>query len=155
MPHIVSLVYKPAIVEQKPADHFARVPLEQAMLVVGKGIAGDAKGRNEDRQLNLMLAELVADLRAGGFQTAPGELGEQIVLAGLEPGSLIAGARLRLGDSAIVEIDKPRTGCDRFEHIQGRPKETVNGKLGFMARVVAGGEIAVGDPVRLESPAKV
>ncbi|HEV3143243.1 MAG TPA: hypothetical protein VGZ47_05090, partial [Gemmataceae bacterium] len=85
MPHIVSIVYKPANVEQKPANHYARVTLERAQLLAGHGIAGDRKGGTNGRHVNIMLAEVVDELSQNGFQTAPGELGEQIVLAGLEP----------------------------------------------------------------------
>ena len=41
----------------------------------------------------------------------------------------------------------PRTGCPRFEQIQGRPASAVEGRLGVMARVIAGGTIRMGDPV--------
>jgi MOSC domain-containing protein YiiM len=97
-----------------------------------------------------MLAEFVSQLQAEGFRAAPGELGEQIVLAGLDPGSLAEGVRLRLGKSAVIEFINLRTGCSRFEHIQGRPKTSVAGRLGFMARVIQGGEIALGDEVCIE-----
>jgi hypothetical protein len=45
VPHVVSIVYKPADVESKPPDHCARVALERAILVEGSGIEGDTKGR--------------------------------------------------------------------------------------------------------------
>src|SRR5262249_49351950 len=90
-------------------------------------------------------------LQADGFRTAPGELGEQIVLSGLDSASLTAGVRLRLGETAVIEFINPRTGCSRFEHIQGRSKAAVAGKLGFMARVILGGEVSLGDQVLIET----
>jgi MOSC domain-containing protein YiiM len=76
-------------------------------------------------------------------------MGEQIVVNGVEIDALPVGARIRLGEVAVVEVTSARTGCDRFEHIQGKPKKLVRGRLGVMARVVTGGPIAVGDPVAL------
>jgi MOSC domain-containing protein YiiM len=73
-------------------------------------------------------------------------MGEQIVIAGLDPADLAGGARLQLGD-AVVEVGIPRTGCARFEAIQDKPRQSAKGRLGFMARVVTGGEVAVGDRV--------
>jgi MOSC domain-containing protein YiiM len=99
------------------------------------------------------MAEDVEGLRQDGFRTAPGELGEQLVIAGLAPGALAPGARLRLGASAVIEVIKPRTGCSRFAHIQGRPIKVARGRMGVMARVVCGGAVAVGDAVTLENPA--
>ena len=148
MPHVVSLVYTPAGVERKPADRFARVPTDAVELVADHGIAGDAKADGRNRQLNVMLAEVVAGLRVEGYKTGPGELGEQIVIAGLDPAAVVPGIQLRLG-AAVIEVTLPRTGCARFEHIQGRPKAASAGRIGVMAKVVAGGAVRVGDAVEL------
>jgi MOSC domain-containing protein YiiM len=151
MAHVVSIVYTPPEVEQRPADRYARVVVERAVLVVGRGIEGDTKGRGGRRELNVLLAEDVESLRGEGFYSAPGQLGEQLVIAGLGPGAPAVGARLRLGDAAVIEVTEPRTGCGRFASIQGRPKDAANGRLGFMARVLRGGEVRVGAAVCLES----
>ena len=100
MPAIVSIVYTPAGVERKPKDCYARVPLDHALLVEGQGIEGDLKGSRGQRQLNIMRTEAVAELDVLGLQTKPGELGEQLIIAGLDPVSLVPGGRLRLGASA-------------------------------------------------------
>jgi MOSC domain-containing protein YiiM len=144
---IVSIAYTPGGVERKPADYYARVPTERATLVEQKGIGGDVKGSGGSRQLNVMRAETLAELAAEGRKTAPGEMGEQLIIAGLNPTAFAEGTRLRLGDSAVIEVGIPRTGCGRFESIQGAAKQSVAGRLGVMARVVVGGHVAVGDEV--------
>lgn len=149
MPSIVSICYSPAVEVPRPEDRYHRIAVHEARLAADAGIEGDRKGKGGSRQLNLMSAESLARLRAEGFQTAPGQLGEQIVLEGIDLESLPAGARLKLGSSAIVEINIPRTGCDRFERIQGKFKGLARGHLGVMACVVTDGSIAVGDTVVL------
>ena len=152
MPRVASIVFTPRDVEiRKPQDRYARVAVERTRLVEFQGIEGDAKGSSGDRQLNIMLAEMLAELALEGFQTAPGAMGEQIVVAGLDPASLVVGARMKLG-AAIIEIGIPRTGCARFEMIQGKPKQAAKGRLGVMARVIKGGEISVGDLVEIMPP---
>jgi MOSC domain-containing protein YiiM len=153
VPQIVSITYRPADIEQRPEDHYARVPVERATLIDERGIAGDTKGRGGSRQLNVMLAETVQGLRAEGFRTAPGELGEQLVITGLEPSLLAPGARLRLGEAAVIEVTTPRTPCSRFEHIQGKSIKAAWGNIGVMARVVCGGDIAVGAEVAVVTSA--
>jgi len=149
MPRVTSIVFTPRDVEiRKPQDRYARVAVERTRLVEFQGIEGDAKGSSGDRQLNIMRAETLAELAAEGFQTAPGAMGEQIVIAGLDPAVLVIGTRLKLG-AAIIEVGIPRTGCARFEMIQGKPKQSAKGRLGVMARVVEGGEVAVGDAVEV------
>jgi hypothetical protein len=58
MPHVVSLAYKPADLERRPEDRFSRVAVERVTLAVGHGIAGDTKGREDSRQLNIITSML-------------------------------------------------------------------------------------------------
>ncbi len=148
MPQVVSIVYTPYPPGPRPQDRYERVLVERALLVENRGIEGDAKGQPGERQVNVMCAEVLADLAAEGFKTRPGELGEQVVIAGISAADLVPGTRLQLG-GAVVEVTLPRTGCARFEHIQGKTKQSVKGRLGVLVRVVTGGEIAVGDTVRV------
>jgi MOSC domain-containing protein YiiM len=143
--HVVSIVYRPKK-SGRPQDRYAREPVERVTLREFQGIEGDRKGGTGDRQLNVMLAEAVAELGAEGFKVAPGELGEQIVVAGLDPVALTEGTRLKLGE-AVIQVGIPRTGCARFETIQGKPQQSAKGRLGALATVVTGGEVAVGDAV--------
>ena len=147
MGHVVSIVYRPKK-SGRPQDRYAREPAERVALREFQGIDGDRKGGIGDRQLNVMLAETVAELRAEGFKADPGELGEQIVIAGLDPAALTEGTRLKLGE-AVIEVGIPRTGCARFEMIQGKPRQSAKGRLGALATVVTDGEVAVGDAVEV------
>lgn len=151
MSKIISIVYRPASVEAKPKDHYSRVPVESAVLVEKYGIEGDKKGGHPDRQLNIMVQESLDALAQRGFKAAPGELGEQIIISGLEQdlNAMPEGVQLQFGDEAVIEIIKPRTGCDRFEAIQGKHPSEAAGQLGMMARVVRGGTIRIGDQIKI------
>ena len=146
MPHIVSLTPKPA--GPRPPDRYLRVSVAAGELVAGHGLAGDGKAL-PSRQLNVMSAETLAQLAAEGFHTGPGEMGEQLVLAGVDVAALAAGARLRLGERACIEIVKRRTGCSLLVGVQGQPLSACAGRLGVIASVVEGGPVRVGDEVRL------
>ncbi len=147
MAHVISIVYRPKD-SGRPQDRYARVPLARAQLIASYGIEGDLKGGFTDRQLNVMHAEQLAELGAEGFKVGPGEMGEQIVVAGVDPAALVAGARLKLG-AVVIEVVEPRTGCARFEMIQGKPRGDAKGRLGVIARVIEGGPLAVGDPAEV------
>jgi MOSC domain-containing protein YiiM len=147
MASIVSIAYSPPTEVPRPKDHYHRVPATEAMLLADRGIESDRKGKGGDRQLSIMSAATLAILRDEGFQTGPGQMGEQLVLDGIDVDHLPAGAQIKLGPTAIVEVVEPRTGCDRFEHIQGQHKKLVRGRFGVIARVTVSGKIAVGDGV--------
>jgi MOSC domain-containing protein YiiM len=151
MTQIASIVYKP-IGQPDTDDDYLRVDLDAATLVAGYGIEGDAKGGNPNRNLNVMSYETLTFLRTQGFYTEPGQMGEQIVIHQLDVDSLPAGARLQLGDEATIEIIKPRTGCDKFERVQRKSRQQAAGQMGQMARVLTGGVIRVGDPVKVLQP---
>lgn len=149
MTQIASIVYKP-IGQPNPQNDYLRVDLDNAVLVAGYGIEGDAKGgHNSDRQLNIMSYETLTNLRAQGFYTEPGQMGEQIVIHQLDVDALQPGDQVQLGMTAIIQIVKPRTGCDKFEAVQKKSRSIVQGQMGQMARVLVGGPVSVGDPVRL------
>lgn len=150
MSEVYSLVYQPGPSEHVEPYHYNRVLVQQVNLIARHGIEGDYKsGRSPNRQVNLMSYEVVQELVAEGFKAQPGELGEQMVISGLDVRTLDAGDRLQLGESAVLEIVKPRTGCDWFEEIQGRSKQETVNRLGVLARVLVSGVVNVGDSVRV------
>jgi MOSC domain-containing protein YiiM len=146
MAQLESIVYKPSSAPVCETG-YTRTALQQAELVRDYGIEGDSKGGG-NRQLNIMTLEVLQMLGAEGFQTQPGKMGEQLTVTGLDRNTLKAGDRIRIGDQAVVEMTEPRTGCAKFERHQSKLRTEAAGRLGMMARVVAGGTIKVGDEVR-------
>jgi MOSC domain-containing protein YiiM len=147
MSQLASIVCKPRDAKLSETG-YTRAPRQQVELIEAYGIDGDAKGGGPDRHLNVMAAETLQALAREGFHTAPGQMGEELIIAGLAIDCLPSGARLRSGESACIEVVEPRTGCAKFERHQGKLRQEAAGRLGVMARVVAGGPIRVGDPVR-------
>jgi MOSC domain-containing protein YiiM len=111
--------------------------------------------------VHLIHAELYDELRAAGFAVTAGQLGENVTTRGVDLLSLPAGARLRLGDAAVVEVTGLRNPCGQLNGIQPGLKEATLGedghgklvrKAGVMGVVVAGGEVRPGDAIRVELP---
>ena len=150
MAQIKSIVYQPMdqAYEDGRFDHFIRVPVPQANLIANHGIEGDRKaGRNPNRQLNLLDEAWLAARQQEGYKTAPGDFGEQIVLAGLSVLDLKPGTILQLGKEAQIEITRSRTPCLRLAAAQGLDSDWPGGKIGILAKVMTGGVIHVGDSV--------
>jgi MOSC domain-containing protein YiiM len=113
------------------------------------------------RQVHLIQAELHDELRAAGFDVAPGQMGENVTTRGVDLLGLPTGARLHLGESAVVEVTGLRNPCAQLEGIQSGlmaatldRDETGNlvRKAGVMGIVSVDGEVRVGDPIRIELP---
>ncbi len=113
------------------------------------------------RQVHLIHAELHDELAEAGFTIAPGQMGENITTRGLDLLGLPTGARLRLGESAVVEITGLRNPCAQLDGIlPGLMKATLDRdaegnlvrKAGVMGIVLTGGDIRPGDAIRVELP---
>ncbi|MEO6120618.1 MAG: MOSC domain-containing protein [Acidimicrobiales bacterium] len=132
------------------------------MLVADQGIEGDVHRGAPLRQVHLIHGELHDELRAQGFDLGAGQMGENVTTRGRDLLELAEGTRLRLGQSAVVELTGLRTPCRQLDHIaaglrrallgrdaEGKPRP----KVGVMAVVVDGGEVRPGDPISVELPA--
>ena len=115
------------------------------------------------RQVHLIDAELHEELRATGFAVSTGQMDENITTQGVALLDLPAGARLSLGDAAVVEVTGLRNPCAQLDRIQpglmaatlGRDEHgNLVRKAGIMGVVIAGGEVRPGDPIRVEPPPK-
>ncbi|MFD6529444.1 MOSC domain-containing protein [Streptomyces sp. NPDC060184] len=152
-------------------------PVRQSItLLAGHGVEGDVhagvtvKHRSrvaQDptqpnlRQVHLIQQELFDELRADGFDLAPGDLGENVTTRGLDLLALPVGTLLHLGDQAVVEVTGLRNPClqiDAFrsgllKRVVGRDEAgRVVRRAGIMGVVVDGGPVGAGDTVRAELP---
>jgi MOSC domain-containing protein YiiM len=162
-------------VSRSPTHSMAKQNQDGVRLLAGLGVEGDAhagatvrhrylRRRDPTRpnlaQVHLIHAELQDELRAAGFDLAPGEMGENVTTRGVGLLGLPAGTRLHLGGSAVVEVTGLRTPCRLLDGIRpglmAATREKVGRrvcfKAGVMAVVVAGGEVGPGDPIRVELP---
>ncbi len=157
---------------------FSKAPQPRIRLLAGQGVEGDAhcgvtvKHRSRVkrdptqpnlRQVHLIHAELIDELRAGGFAVEAATLGENITTRGLALLDLPAGARLRIGPEAVVEVTGLRNPCHQLDHYQAGlthavlekgPDGELIRKAGVMGIVLTGGEVVAEDRIVVELPAK-
>ena len=163
-------------VNKSPSHTLTKVPSPSVRLLAGLGVEGDAhmgvtvKHRSRVakdpttpniRQVHLMPAEVHDFLRERGFDVDAGTMGENVTTRGIDLMGLPLGARLRLGNEAVLEITGLRNPCVQLEGIQVGLMEAVldrdaDGELirkcGIMSIVVTGGEVRPGDAIHVELP---
>jgi MOSC domain-containing protein YiiM len=150
---------------------------DRIRLVAGLGVEGDAhlgetiKHRSRVRrdptevnlrQVHLIHAELHDELAAAGFAgLRPGQMGENVTTSGLDLLALPAGARLRLGDEAVVQVTGLRNPCKQLDEVQPGLMQATLGrdadggvvrKAGVMGIVLAGGDVRPGDAITVLPP---
>ena len=155
---------------------FSKCVRPSIQLVTGLGVEGDAhfgvtvqhrsrvaKDPTQPnlRQVHLIHQELIDELRRTGFRVGPGSMGENITTLGLDLLGLPRGTRLRLGESAVVEITGLRNPCRQLNTYQAGLMSAVMDrdddgnlvlKAGIMGVVLAGGEVRRGDPIYVDLP---
>jgi MOSC domain-containing protein YiiM len=159
-----------------PTHSLVKPPQASIRLLAGLGVDGDAhkgatvkhRSRVADdptqpnlRQVHLIHAELLDELNAAGFQIKPGDMGENVTTRGIDLLGLPAGARLHLGNEALVEVTGLRNPCGQLNKVAPGLLDAVLDrddegslvrKAGIMGIVLVGGEVRPGDPVRVELP---
>ena len=164
MPVVVS-------VSLSPRHRFSKQPVDSVTLVAGHGVLGDAHAgvtvqhRSRKRwrpnapnlrQVHLLHAELVDSLGL-----SHGDVGENVLVRGVDLLGLPTGARLHLGPAAVVEVTGLRNPCvqlDRFREglmaatLRREPDGTLVRLAGVMSVVLTGGDVRPGDAVGVELP---
>lgn len=146
---------------QRSAGGVPKLPVDRTTVRVG-GMVGDKQANRRfhggpDRALCLYSQERLDALAAEGHRVERGTLGENVTIAGLPWEEVRPGARLRLGQ-AEVEVTGYSSPCGKiaFAFADGssaRIGQKANpGWSRVYVRVLAEGEVAVGDAVTLAGP---
>ena len=133
--------------------------------VTALGLEGDAHRDMEhhggpERAVCLFSLQRIEALRAEGHPIAPGAIGENVTVEGLDWSRVGPGSRLHLGAEVVVEVTRFTTPCMNIARAFqggniGRVSEKRHpGDSRVYARVLQTGTIRAGDAVRLvPSPA--
>ena len=120
----------------------ASTPHERVQAIAGSGFEGcDHGGRGGKRHVLFASAE---HLRSVGVE--PGAIRENLTIEGTDVQAWEIGRRVRIGEAEfeITEVCEP---CHKMDALRPGLRAELDEKRGMLARVVRGGEIAVGDPL--------
>jgi MOSC domain-containing protein YiiM len=134
-----------------------------AARVTALGLEGDGHRDTEhhggpDRALCLFSLERIRDLQAEGHPIAPGSIGENLTVEGLDWDRVVPGAHLLLGRGVLVEVTRYTSPCvnitDAFTDgdYSRVAQKRHPGWSRVYARVLREGTVRAGDPVELLSP---
>ncbi|MFD3004412.1 MOSC domain-containing protein [Thermus tengchongensis] len=117
-------------------------------LVAGFGAKGDRHaGKDPDRAVLVAGLPAYDKAKEAGIELPLGALGENLLLD-LDPHALPPGTRLRIGE-ALLEFSYVCTVCSSLSQFDLRLPKLLYGGRGLYARVLEGGLVRVGDPVRI------
>ena len=163
-------------VSRNAAHTFSKTTQASIRLLPGLGVEDDAhmgatvkhrsrvaRDPNQPnlRQVHLIHAELMDELRAAGFAVSVGQIGENVTTQGIDLLGLPTGTRLYLGDAAVVEVTGLRNPCSQLDDFQpglmaatlGRDEQgSLIRKAGVFGIVLVEGTVRPSDSVCIELP---
>jgi MOSC domain-containing protein YiiM len=135
-----------SVSEQKGTQ---KVNVPDAELLVDFGVIGDAHAGNWHRQVSLLAVESIDKMVEKGVKVSPGDFAENITTEGIDLLKLSVGSKLKLGESAELEITQFGKKChDRCEIFE-RVGDCIMPREGVFARVIKAGLINVGDIIEV------
>jgi len=144
-----------AAIHMSSAKSAPCVPLRHALLVRDFGLKGDSHAGDSGKQLSLLSIESIDSqekcfkFTAGNTGFKPGDYGENLSTSGIVLSGLSVGDRLRVGDTAVLELSKIGRKCFRYCSLYTGAADCAVCREGVFARIITGGEIAVGDEITL------
>jgi MOSC domain-containing protein YiiM len=122
--------------------------VERVFLRRHHGIEGDAHAGAWHRQVSLLDAGDISDMKAKGLTLEPGAFGENVVISGLNTRYLGIGSRLRL-DEAEVEITQIGKVCHTRCAIYYQAGDCIMPRHGLFASVTREGDVHAGSAVEI------
>ena len=123
--------------------------VESALLIEEHGLQGDAHAGSWHRQVSFLSSESIERARDRGLDVSFGDFAENIATEGIDWGTIPVGNRLEIGDSALVEITQIGKECHNRCAIYYQAGDCIMPREGIFARVLRGGEIRLGDALRV------
>ena len=127
----------------------SRDPMKEvsdANFITGQGMEGDRHLRSDGRRSNMQV--LIMDSETlSHFDLLPGQVRENVTVAGLDFSSISAGDKVSLGGDVILEITGDCEPCARMDELRPGLKDEIDGKRGLLAFVEKGGVVSVGAEV--------
>ena len=124
-----------------------KVCVPEAFILPDHGLEGDAHAGPWHRQVSFLASESIDAAREQGLEVTFGDFAENIATSGIEWQKLPIGTRLRLGESAVVEITQIGKECHNRCAIYYQAGDCIMPREGIFAQVLRGGKIRCGDEI--------
>ena len=127
----------------KPTRGAPMQPVSVIEAVAEQGLRNDAQFGRSHRQVLIIEREALDE-----FGLPIGNVRENITVEGIQLAGLPAGTRMQVG-SALLEVTMDCTPCKFIEAKRPGLRERMAGRRGTLFKVIEGGEIKLGDAVRI------
>jgi MOSC domain-containing protein YiiM len=127
-----------------------KINVRCALLEENYGIIGDGhSNHNTHRQISLLAIESINKMRVLGLNVNPGDFAENLTTEGIDLTTLPISTRLNIGNEIILDVTQIGKECHNRCAIYQQAGDCIMPKEGIFARVIKGGEVKIGDEIKL------
>ena len=121
---------------------------DRVILKANWGIEGDAHAGEWHRQVSLLASESIEVVREQLPTLKTGAFAENIITRGIDLEKIGIGRRIRIGDSAVLEITQIGKECHNSGcAIKKTTGDCIMPREGLFAKVIEGGSVGPGDEI--------
>ena len=125
-------------------------PVSEGQIKEEYGLVGDAHADCcTHRQVSLLAVESIDKMRKLGIELKSGDFAENLTVEGVDLLSVGPGTHIRVGKEIDLEVTQIGKECHSGCAIQKLVGKCIMPKEGIFTRVVRGGTVKPGDPVRI------
>ena len=121
----------------------------EAELKTDFGIVGDAHADNWHRQISLLAIESINKMIAKGADVTAGDFAENITTSGIDLNSLSLDSKLKLGQTAEIEITQFGKKCHNRCEIFQLVGDCIMPREGIFAKIIKPGVIKPNDTIEV------
>ncbi|MBI4188622.1 MAG: MOSC domain-containing protein [Chloroflexi bacterium] len=128
-------------------------PVAEGVIKEEYGMVGDAHANSSShRQVSLIAIESINKMRDMGYDVNPGDFAENLTTEGINLVVLPVGTEITVGKDTVLRVTQIgkdcHSGCAIFQQIG----KCIMPKEGVFTRVIRGGRVKPGDPIREIKP---
>ena len=134
------------------ALHIARIkgtpsdPVKEASAISAAGLDGDRSCNPDNTRQVLIMDKETLDK----FSLEPGQIKENITTTNLDLSNVKNGNVFFIGDNVTMEAVGDCEPCGKMDAIRPGLREELDGQRGILTVVINGGDINIGDSIRIE-----
>ena len=124
--------------------------IKEGFLMENFGLMGDAHCSSEThRQVSLLAIESIEKMRKMGLNVNPGDFAENLTTKGIQLNQLPIGTNVQIGEEILLVISQIGKECHTRCAIYHQAGDCIMPKEGIFTRVLKGGNVKVGDEIKV------
>jgi len=133
-----------------PEKGMIKHDVREGLLLEELGIEGDAHAGFMHRQVSLIAVEDIRTMMEKLPDLVPGSFAENLTTEGFDLSALKVGDRLKVGET-ILEVSQIGKECHTKCEVFRKTGDCIMPKKGIFTRVIKGGIVKTGDPIRFDN----